>query len=272
MATYAIGDIHGCWDTLQALLERIDYSRRDDCLWLVGDLVNGGPSSLRVLRWARQLGDRAVTVLGNHDLHMLAVAHGAHDLKPDDTFEDVLRAEDSDALLDWLRRRPLLHRRGDWVLVHAGLLPQWSVDDAVDAAHDVETRLRGPDLEGFFDEMYGNEPRNWSDELEGIDRARLIINAMTRMRCVDDDGALDFDYKETLAGVPSHLRPWFDHPERQSRDAQIVFGHWSAVGYLHRDRVYALDSGARWGGKLTALRLDDRRVFQVESHRPSHFD
>ena len=272
MATYALGDIHGCWQTLQDLLRHIDFDREDDRLWLVGDLVNGGPDSLQVLRWAKQLEERAVTVLGNHDLHMLAVAHGAHELKPDDTFEDVLDADDSDALLDWLRRRPLMHRQDDWVMVHAGLLPQWSIEDALDAAHQVETRLRGPNLETFFDDMYGNEPRLWDDALEGIDRARLIINAMTRMRCVDGDGSLDFDYKETLAGVPEGLHPWFAHPTRRSREARIIFGHWSAIGYLHRNGVYAMDSGARWGGKLTALRLDDRRVFQVESHRPSHFD
>jgi bis(5'-nucleosyl)-tetraphosphatase (symmetrical) len=271
MATYAIGDIHGCWETLQDLLERIDYTPDNDRVWLVGDLVNGGPDSLQVLRWARRLGDRGVTVLGNHDLHMLAVAHGAHDLQPDDTFQDLLEADDAGELLDWLRRRPLIHRRDDWVMVHAGLLPQWTVEDAVDAAREVEARLRGPDLDGFFDDMYGNEPKIWSDDLEGIDRERLIINAMTRMRCVEPNGALDFDYKETLAGIPNGLHPWFAHPKRRSRQARIIFGHWSAIGYLHREGVYAMDSGARWGGKLTALRLDDRRVFQVESHRPSHF-
>lgn len=271
MATYAIGDIHGCWQTLQSLLNHIDFDADTDRLWLVGDLVNGGPDSLAVLRWARRLDERATVVLGNHDLHMLAVWSGAQSLSDGDTFGDVLAADDADELMDWLRRRPIVHRDGDLLMVHAGLLPEWSADDAQRLAAELEATLRAPDYADFFAEMYGDRPRRWDEGLQGADRLRVIVNAMTRMRAVTEDGAIDLDFKRTLDEMPAGKMAWFDHPQRTSRGTTVVFGHWSALGYLHRDNVYALDSGARWGGELTALRLEDHEVFQVESEQPTVF-
>ena len=276
MATYAIGDVHGCLETLERLLEAIEFDRRADRLWFVGDLVNGGPDSLGVLRRVREMGDRATTVLGNHDLHMLAVAAGAHELREDDTFTDVLDAPDGDELLEWFRHRKMLHRSGpdlddETLMVHAGLMPRWSASRAEGLARELEAALRGDDHPDLLDEMYGNEPRAWSDQLDGIERMRLLVNAFSRMRCLDRRGRLDFSYKETLEGVPDGLVPWFDHPERRSTDVRIVFGHWSAIGYHRRAGVHALDSGCVWGGELSALRLEDEELFQVDSELPAVF-
>ncbi|MFB6351634.1 MAG: symmetrical bis(5'-nucleosyl)-tetraphosphatase, partial [Bradymonadaceae bacterium] len=185
---------------------------------------------------------------------------------------DVLETDDADAWIDWLRHRNLIHRDGDWLMVHAGLLPAWSPERAAELAGKTEQILHSDRYAAFLDDMYGNRPRSWSEDLDGIERHRVIINATTRMRCIDAAGRLDFDYKQKLAGIPDELMPWFAHPERRSADIDIVFGHWSAIGYHHEDRIYALDSGCVWGDKLTALRLEDEAIFQVDSELPAVFD
>jgi bis(5'-nucleosyl)-tetraphosphatase (symmetrical) len=271
MSTWVVGDVHGCRKTLDRLLDVIDFDAERDELWTTGDLVNGGPDSLAVLRWARNLGDALTVVLGNHDLHMLAVASGARPMRESDDFGDVLEAPDADDLLDWLRHRPLLHRRGETVLVHAGLLPSWDLDRAEQLAGEVESVLRSGEAGTFFESMYGNEPRAWDDALEGEDRWRIVVNTTTRMRTLDEAGRLDFDFKETLEDVPDDRVPWFEHPDRVTEGARLLFGHWSAIGYHRRGRVHALDSGCVWGGELTAMRLEDGEIVQVPSEMPEQF-
>lgn len=263
MATYAIGDIQGCFTALQALLRQFDFDPGRDRLWLVGDLVNRGPDSLAVLRWARDLGDVAVTVLGNHDLHLLAVAKGFVPAHRSDTIQDVLAAPDRTELLDWLRRQRLFHREGEYALVHAGLLPQWTVEKAADLAGEVETILRGDDYLDFLSRMYGNEPRHWRDDLHGIGRLRMITNAMTRLRFCTPDGEMEFAHKGLPENAPAGYLPWYEVPGRASAEATVIFGHWSALGLQVRSSLIALDTGCLWGGNLTALRLEDRQVFQV---------
>jgi bis(5'-nucleosyl)-tetraphosphatase (symmetrical) len=260
MATYAIGDVQGCYDELKALLAAAGYRGSRDRLWLVGDLVNRGPKSLDVLRFVRDLGERAVTVLGNHDLHLLAQAEGIEPLKEKDTFQDVLEARDARELLDWLRRRPMMHVDGEHAMVHAGILPAWSVERACALGREVEAALRRPDYAEFFREMYGGSPSTWHDDLAGWDRLRVIVNAMTRMRFCTAAGRMDLRSKGTTAS--RGYRPWFETRPR-SEKTTLVFGHWSALGLKLRARLAALDSGCVWGGKLSALRLDDRRLYQV---------
>ena len=272
MATYAIGDIQGCFDELEALLARIAFDPDRDHLWLTGDLVNRGPKSAEVVQAIRALGDRAIVVLGNHDLHLLACAI-VDRFKPGrkDTFGDVLAHSDADALLDWLRRRPLFHRDPalGFAMVHAGLPPQWSLDDAATLAAEVEAVLSGDDYATFFEHMYGDEPDTWDDALTGWPRLRLITNYLTRLRFTQTDGRIDFRFKGPLGTQPDALVPWYElYPAPASGEA-IVFGHWSAL-HLSREtmrekRIYALDTGAVWGGQLTALRLDDGEFFAVDS-------
>lgn len=259
MATYAIGDIQGCFHELMQLLERIAYDPSCDTLWFTGDLVNRGPRSLEVLRFVKGLGDGAVTVLGNHDLHLLAVSEGKHrHFKPSDTLDAVLRAEDREELMAWLRRQPLLHYDPtlDRALVHAGLAPQWDLPMAQACAAEVESVLRGPDYRDFIDHMYGNKPDRWSEDLRGWDRLRFAVNCFTRIRFVTGDGALDFAHKGALDSAGEHL-PWFRFPGRRSAAVPILFGHWSTLGFHGGDNVFALDTGCLWGGALTALRLED---------------
>lgn len=263
MPTYAIGDIQGCFAELQNLLQAIRFDPACDRLWLVGDLVNRGPDSLAVLRWAANLGDAAVTVLGNHDLHLLAVAEGFVAPHRSDTLDDILAAPDRRCLLDWLRRQRLLHAEGGYVLVHAGLLPQWTPAQAQALAREVEQTLAGEDYRDFLAHMYGNEPRQWRDNLSGMPRLRTITNAMTRLRFCTPEGAMDFAHKGLPDQPPPGHLPWFDVAGRASADATVIFGHWSALGLYQRPDVVALDTGCLWGGTLTALRLEDRRVFQV---------
>lgn len=264
MATYAVGDVQGCHAELLVLLRRIDFKPGRDRLWFVGDLVNRGPRSLDTLRYVRDLGDAAVTVLGNHDLHLLSLAAGCTHARPDDTLDDILHASDRDALLSWLRARPLVHREGDWLMVHAGLLPQWSAQDAERLSTEVQQALQGPHHAEFLREMYGNEPRTWSEALSGYGRLRLITNAMTRMRVCSVQGELQLRFKGTPDKAPAGLLPWFDVPGRRSADCTLVVGHWSALGLRLRADLMALDSGCLWGGALTAVRLEDRSVFQVD--------
>jgi bis(5'-nucleosyl)-tetraphosphatase (symmetrical) len=259
LTRYAIGDVQGCHDELRALLKRIGFSADRDRLWFVGDLVNRGPDSLGVLRFVRSLGESAVVVLGNHDLHLLALAWGDRKTKSSDTLDDVLAAQDRDALLGWLATRPLAFydRKAKDLLVHGGLVPQWSVNDALALSGEVEAALRR-DPAAFLRQMYGDRPDQWDPRLTGIERLRFVINAMTRMRYCTADGRIDLKLKGAPASgeAPYPFRPWFDFGERRSRKARVIFGHWSTLGF-HRDSgVVGLDTGCVWGGALTALDLD----------------
>ncbi|HEY5994983.1 MAG TPA: symmetrical bis(5'-nucleosyl)-tetraphosphatase [Gallionellaceae bacterium] len=268
MATYAVGDIQGCGAEFRQLLEQMHFDPEQDKLWLVGDLVNRGPDSLQVLRYIKSLGDRAITVLGNHDLHLLAVAEGAAELHHTDTLDEVLQAPDRDELLGWLRRQRLLHAEGEYVLVHAGLLPQWSVKQAATLASEVESALRGADYATFLHRMYGNAPHTWDDELSGYKRLRVIVNAFTRMRICTPQGEMEFRFKGELENIPEGYLPWFEVSKRRSRDATVIFGHWSALGLKLEQNVIALDTGCLWGGPMSAIRLEDRKLFQVACHNP----
>ena len=263
MATYAIGDIQGCFSALLQLLEKIEFDPVRDRLWLVGDLVNRGPDSVQVLQWAQSLGDRLVTVLGNHDLHLLAVAEGYVPPHRSDTLDEILALPERDELLDWLRQRRMIHAEGDWVMVHAGLLPQWSVAQALQLGAEVEAALRGPEYRDFLKHLYGNKPDHWDASLTGIDRLRLITNAMTRLRVCSAEGVMNFSHKGRVQDRPHDTLPWYEVPGRKSADANIVFGHWSALGLQVGSRYVALDTGCLWGGQLSALRLEDRALFQV---------
>jgi len=267
VATYAIGDVQGCCDALHALLGEVGFSVSRDMLWFVGDLVNRGTQSAAVLRFVRSLGERAIVVHGNHDLHTLAVAAGKAKRRADDTLEDLLGAPDRDELLDWLRMRPLLHVDREYVMVHAGLLPSWSLAQAADLAAEVEAALRAPAHLELYPSLYGSKPAAWSDALRGAERLRVIVNAMTRMRFCTPDGAMDFSVKGELEkALPGYL-PWFEVPDRRTRGVPIVCGHWSALGLRITPDLLALDTGCVWGGRLTAIRLEDRRVFQTACAR-----
>lgn len=258
MSTYAIGDIQGCFDELQRLLAQVGFEAGRDRLWLVGDLVNRGPKSLEVLRFARALGEGAVVVLGNHDLHLVSQFEGFERPRPDDTFQDVLEAPDARELVDWLRLRPMMHREGDHAMVHAGLLPQWSMEKAVKLGKEVEQALRGPDYRSFLSNMYGSRPDEWSDSLTGWDRLRVVVNAMTRLRFCTPQGRMEFRAKGARA--PAGYQAWY---EGRKDEETIVCGHWSALGLKLDPKLAALDSGCVWGGSLSALRLEDRALFQV---------
>jgi bis(5'-nucleosyl)-tetraphosphatase (symmetrical) len=264
MATYAIGDVQGCMRELEALLASLSFDARHDRLWFVGDLVNRGPASLEVLRFVQGLGDRAITVLGNHDLHLLCLAEGFARRRADDTLDAVLAAPDRAVLLDWLRARSMIHAEGEYILVHAGLLPQWGLPKALELASEVERALRGPGYAGFLSRLYGSEPAAWDDALAGPDRTRVIVNAMTRMRFCTESGVMDFCAKGGIDAAPAGYRAWFEVPGRKSAGNTVVCGHWSALGLRIAPRLMALDTGCVWGGALSAVRLDDRRVFQVE--------
>lgn len=267
MATYAIGDIQGCFDSFRRLLERCRFDPASDRLWLVGDLVNRGPGSLETLRYVRDLGPAAITVLGNHDLYLLMVAEGGAKYRgKDDTLQPILDAPDRDELLDWLRRQPLCHTENGYCLVHAGLLPQWTAARARELAREVEAALTaGPErYREFILNLWGSEPAAWSDCLAGWARLRVIVNAMTRMRFCTPEGVMEFHTKGEVAKAPPGYLPWFEAPGRRSADAVLVTGHWSALGLKLLPNLLALDSGCLWGGHLTAVRLEDRQVFQVD--------
>lgn len=263
MALYAIGDLQGCFRAVVRLLEIIRFDPARDHVWFTGDLVNRGPDSLRCLRLVKDLGAAAVSVLGNHDLHLLAVAHGAQAARPRDTLDEVLAAPDRDALLDWLRHRPLIHKDGEYLLVHAGLPPSWDAQMAVDLAREVETVLRGERAAALFAHMYGDRPDRWDPQLASWERLRFIINACTRMRYVDAEGRLDLRANGPPGTQPRGLYPWFALPGRKSADTTVVTGHWSALGVMHGPRLVALDSGCLWGRALTAVRLDDGGIYRV---------
>ncbi len=271
MATYVVGDIHGCFDEFQRLLDKLDFGDGDRLLH-TGDMVNGGPDSLATVRWFAEHDDVATTVLGNHDLHLLAVATGCRKPRSKDQFDDVLQAPDRDELVDWIRRQPLLVEMGQRVLVHAGLLPHWTVEEAREAARDIEELLSSPKPEQLLSAMYGNTPRSLGDAESLEERWRVIVNALTRMRVLRDNGDLDFSFKSTYGEIPEGKTAWFDVDEPAWEGHQIICGHWSALGLYRSERVIALDSGCRWGGALTAFRLDDDQVIQVDANREPVFD
>lgn len=264
MATYAIGDIQGCFDSLQRLLERCVFDPAKDRLWLVGDLVNRGPRSLETVRFIRDLGAAAVTVLGNHDLSLLMAAEGFGKRGKGDTFDDILEAPDRNELLAWLRQQPLCHLEDGYCLVHAGLLPQWTVIQARELAAEVEQVLRGAHWRELMAHMWGSEPACWDDSLTGWSRLRVIINAMIRMRFCTQQGVMDFRVKGEVTKAPEGYLPWFEVPGRRSADSVLITGHWSALGLKILPNLLAIDSGCLWGGALTAIRLEDRQVFQVD--------
>jgi bis(5'-nucleosyl)-tetraphosphatase (symmetrical) len=259
MATFAIGDIQGCYDELRRALDRVGFEPEHDRLWCVGDLVNRGPKSLEVLRFFHGLGDSTVCVLGNHDLHLLALHAGNRKHGEEPILDAVMAAPDRDELLDWLRHRPLLHTdpRLGFSMLHAGLPPQWDMPTATACAREVETVLRGDGHHDYFMQMYGNQPKRWDPTLSGMDRWRFITNCLTRLRYCERDGTLALKEKGPPGTQQSGRIPWFEHPERASRSHRIVCGHWSTLGYRAQDNVWALDTGCLWGGSLTLLRLDN---------------
>lgn len=266
MASYAIGDLQGCYAEFIALLERVAFDPARDRLLLVGDLVNRGPGSLEVLRWVVANEHCVDCVLGNHDLHLLAVSEGLSKVKNKDTLAPVLAAPDAPALLAWLRRQPLVRKVGDYLLVHAGLLPAWSTERALTCSAEVQAALAGAGYREFMGQMYGNKPDAWHDDLAGWDRLRAIVNACTRMRMLTRKGKLDFDFKGEVPDAPAELTPWYDVPH--GRSETVICGHWSALGLMLGANVLALDTGCVWGGALTAIRLEDRQVFQEPSRQP----
>ena len=257
MTIYAIGDVQGCYDDLVRLLDKLKFDPANDQLWLAGDLVNRGPKSLETLRFIRHLGECAVSVLGNHDLHLLAVACKGEKQKKKDTFEDILNSPDREELLDWLRHRPLIHHDAEFefTLVHAGIHPGWDLPTARALAKEVENQLQSHDRSEFFKHMYGNYPEQWSDELKGWDRLRFITNIFTRLRYCDNDGKPDFGPKGPPGTQATGLCPWFEIQTRKTRNEKIIFGHWSTLGSGEPANVYPLDTGCVWGGRLTALAI-----------------
>ncbi len=268
MAIYAIGDVQGCFDELLALVEKISFNPKKDQLWFVGDLVNRGPKSLETLRWIKALGNRAITVLGNHDLHLLAAYAGIKQLKASSSLLPVLQADDVDELIDWLRHRPLMHydAKRRIAMVHAGLIPQWNILDAQIRAIEVETVLSSDEYKDFLHHMYGNKPDYWKDSLKDWDRLRIITNIFTRIRYCNKNGVINFNEKGTPGTQQANLKPWFHIKNRQSIDTTILFGHWSTLGLYTYDNVIAIDTGCLWGGMLTAVRIDDtkNKKFHIE--------
>jgi len=262
---FLVGDVQGCDAALKRLLDEAGFSPSRDRLVLLGDLVNRGPASLAVLRRVAGFGGAAVSLLGNHDLHLLAVAAGVRGLHKGDTFGDVLSAPDAAHWLHWLRQQKLAHVEAGWLCVHAGLVPQWDAAQTLALAAEVEALLRGPALEAFLLRMYGNEPRQWADTLQGDERLRFVINVLTRLRFCTADGVLDFKTKEGAGAAPPGHHPWFEVPGRASAGQPVAFGHWSTLGLVNRPDLLAIDTGCVWGGALTAVRVDGgrREVLQV---------
>jgi bis(5'-nucleosyl)-tetraphosphatase (symmetrical) len=264
MTTFAIGDIQGCHQKMEDLIAQIYATSPAADLIFVGDLVNRGPDSLATLRKIRSFGSRAKVVLGNHDLHLLAVAHGIRKHHRSDTLEEILQASDRDELLEWLRHQPIALMEGNNLIVHAGVLPQWTAQQTIELAHEFETMLQGPRWFDFLQEMYGNTPAKWSDALQGNDRLRCIVNALTRMRYCHPDGTMELAADKGAPGTESTLLPWFDVPGRKTSETTIICGHWSTLGLVMRPNLISIDTGCLWGGKLTAVCLDDRSLLQVD--------
>jgi len=259
MATYAIGDLQGCYDSLLRLLDKLKFNKSKDTLWFAGDMVNRGPDSLATLRFVKSLGESAITVLGNHDLHLLAIAYNVKTTRSAD-LQRILDAEDRDELLQWLSSRPLLHHdtKLGYTLAHAGIYPFWELQQAQAYANELENTLKN-NLGDFLKHMYGNQPDNWNNSLTGFDRLRFICNSFTRMRFCNNDGTLDFSSNGAPGTIPDGAISWFDIAERKIKNERILFGHWSTLGNINNKNIYALDTGCVWGGKLTALRIDTEK-------------
>jgi bis(5'-nucleosyl)-tetraphosphatase (symmetrical) len=279
MSVFAIGDIQGCYQELIDLLNEINFDQANDQLWFTGDLVNRGPHSPETLRFVKKLGDKAIVTLGNHDLHLLAVSLHTEKKNPKDTLDTILKASDRRELLDWLRCRPLLHHDQDsgFTLIHAGLAPQWDLQQASALANEVEATLGSEKFADFFKYMYGDKPDHWSDDLQGWDRLRIIINAFTRMRYCDENGNFALKEKGPPGSQPEPYQPWFTIKSRKTRKEKIIFGHWSTIYFgniknFQEYNVYPLDTGCIWGGTLTALRLDDEKWFSVPSRQPKLYE
>ncbi|WP_368542243.1 bis(5'-nucleosyl)-tetraphosphatase (symmetrical) ApaH [Enterobacter soli] len=273
MSTYLIGDVHGCYDELIALLKQVDFTPGRDTLWLTGDLVARGPGSLDVLRYVKSLGDSVRMVLGNHDLHLLAVFAGISRNKPKDRISPLLEAPDADDLINWLRRQPLLQidEEKKLLMAHAGITPQWDLETAQTCARDVEAVLASDSYPFFLDAMYGDMPNNWSEDLSGLARLRFITNAFTRMRYCFPNGQLDMYCKDTPDNAPAPLKPWFAIPGPVTGEYSVVFGHWASLeGKGTPEGIYGLDTGCCWGGDLTCLRWEDKAYFVQPSNR--HLD
>ena len=264
MATYAIGDVQGCYEPLRRLLDVVGFDPAADRLWFAGDLVNRGPDSLAVLRFVKGLGAGAVTVLGNHDLHLICRAAGVSDAKRLDTLDGVLAAPDRDELVEWLRRLPLIHRDGGYVLSHAGLLPQWSTPEAVELAGEVESGIRGHDYRDFLRHQAAHSVSAWSEDLTGLSRWSCVLGVFTRLRCCTVDGRMALSFSGVPSDAPAGYGPWFTL-RRQGAEETVLYGHWAALGFHRENRTVCLDSGCVWGGSLTALRLEDGESFQVPS-------
>lgn len=268
MATYAIGDIQGCYDSLVCLLEQIDFKPKVDTLWVAGDLINRGPKSLETLRFIKNLGDSAVVVLGNHDLSFLAVAEGFQAMRNGDTLEEIIRADDCDELCHWLRQQKLVHHDQalGYTMVHAGIPPQWSIKKALRRSAEVESTLQDSDrYQDFLLHMFGSEPKIWNKDLRGHDRLRVITNYFTRMRFCDDQGQLEFQAKSGPNAAPEGFQPWYEIAQRKAKNDNIVFGHWAALqGHTGADNVFALDTGCVWGGQLTVMCLEDQTRYSCD--------
>jgi bis(5'-nucleosyl)-tetraphosphatase (symmetrical) len=272
MALYLIGDVQGCDSALQRLLNTISFSPSRDTLYLLGDLVNRGPDSAAVLRRLMGFGASAQCLLGNHDLHLLAASVGARRPSRKDTLGSVLQAPDREAMLAWLRQQHMAflleHQNHSYLMVHAGVLPGWTAGQTLALAGEFEAVLRGPDLGEFLHQMYGNSPNRWDDTLQGVDRLRMIVNALTRLRFCTPDGVMEFDTSDGAHAAPPGYMPWFEVPGRQTADVTVAFGHWSTLGWLDRNDLFALDSGCVWGGCLSALKLcsgtADHELIQVK--------
>ena len=278
MAVYVIGDIQGCYQELLDLLGEVNFDQTNDQLWFTGDLVNRGPQSLETLRFVKELGDKAIVTLGNHDLHLLAMSLNVEIKNPKDTLDAILEAPDRNELLDWLRSQPLLYhdKESGFTLIHAGLSPQWDIQQAIELAHEAENALNANNFTIFFEHMYGDKPDRWSDVLRGWDRLRVIINVFTRMRYCDEDGNIALKEKGPPGTQSKPYQPWFTIPTRKTKKEKIIFGHWSTVHIgniknYQKHNVYPLDTGCIWGGTLTALRLEDEKSFSVPSRQPKAF-
>lgn len=264
MATYVVGDVQGCYDPLGRLLDLVRFDQASDTLISVGDLINRGPDNLGVIRLVRSLGTSFRGVLGNHDLNFLAVEAGLRALKPKDTTKDLLRAESRAEIVDWFRQLPLALWLEEHLVVHAGLVPDWTRDNAIDYAQEVSTALRSPDYRTFLQHMYGDSPDRWSDNLTGLPRLRVITNVLTRLRFCAPDGRMDLDNKLAPQFAPAGMAPWFVHPQRVARATRIVFGHWAALeGRCSEPNAFAIDTGCVWGRTLSCIRLEDHRRFET---------
>ena len=263
---YLLGDLQGCGNPLARLLDEVAFSPSRDHLYVLGDLVNRGPDSLGVLQRLSALGGAATCLLGNHDLHLLAVAHGVRKPHRSDTLDEILNAPDREDWLNWIRQRRLAVHAHGWLMVHAGVVPQWDATQTVALAAEVEAMLAGPDVGEFLTRMYGNEPDKWDDSLQGVPRWRCVVNSLTRLRFCSADGTMEFTTKEGAGGAPEGLMPWFEVPGRRTAGTPVAFGHWSTLGLINRDDLMALDTGCVWGGQLTAVRVDGatRELIQID--------